>query len=355
MTDSSIERYQAPPTDMRVPATDSWTDVLGDIAQLATRIAPTEFVPQGLRTPEKTAAAILTARELGLPPMQGLAAIHVINGRPGISAEMMRALILSAGHDLVVSQATEVKCVLRGRRAGGEGWTEVAYTMAEAQRAGDIKKNPSYTARPMEMLLARATTRLARMAFPDVIHGLASVEELEVDGGDTPPSPGTVAPVAPSTTETVTRRRGTRGKVVPAEPAPEQTKRPPAAPSTTAAPDDAVIDAVVVGEAPEPPGDTPSSTPDVPMSGSQRATIMQHFQRIGLRPDERDARLHWMAVMLGLDSIDTTSDLTRRQATEVIARLGQWRDVAAMEEALTSDLHDAPVQDMTEGEATTDE
>ena len=354
MTDSSIERYQAPPTDMRVPATDSWTDVLGDIAQLATRIAPTEFVPQGLRTPEKTAAAILTARELGLPPMQGLAAIHVINGRPGISAEMMRALILSAGHELVVSQATEVKCVLRGRRAGGEGWTEVAYTMAEAQRAGDTKKNPNYTARPMEMLLARATTRLARMAFPDVIHGLESVEELEVDGGDTPPSPGTVAPVAPSTTETVTRR-GTRGKVIPAaDPAPEQTtKRRPAAPPTTAAPDDAVIDAVVVGEAPEPPGDTPRSTPDVPMSGSQRATIMQHFQRIGLT--ERDERLHWTAVMLGLDSITTTSDLTRRQATEVIARLGQWRDVAAMEEALTSDLHDAPVQDMTEGKATTDE
>lgn len=347
---------------MRVAATDSWTDVLGDIAQLSTRIAPTEFVPQGLRTPEKTAAAILTARELGLPPMQGLAAIHVINGRPGISAEMMRALILSAGHDLVVSQATEVKCVLRGRRAGGEGWTEVAYTMAEAQRAGDTKKNPNYTARPMEMLLARATTRLARMAFPDVIHGLASVEELEVDGGDTPPSPGTVAPVTPSTTETVTRR-GTRGKVIPAaDPAPEQTtKRRPAAPPTTAAPDDAVIDAVVVGETrplssvtrpPEPPGDITSST-DVPMSGSQRATIMQHFQRIGLT--ERDERLHWTAVMLGLDSITTTSDLTRRQATEVIARLGQWRDVAAMEEALTSDLHDAPVQDMTEGKATTDE
>lgn len=353
MTD--IERYKAPPTDMRVAATDSWTDVLGDIAQLATRIAPTEFVPQGLRTPEKTAAAILTARELGLPPMQGLAAIHVINGRPGISAEMMRALILSAGHELVVSQATEVKCVLRGRRAGGEDWTEVAYTMAEAQKAGDTRKNQNYSARPMEMLLARATTRLARMVFPDVIHGLASVEELEVDSGDTPPSPGTVAPVAPSTTETVTRR-GTRGKVVPkAEPAPEQTtKRRPAAPPTTAAPDDAVIDAVVVGDAPEPPGDTtPSSTPDVPMSGSQRATIMQHFQRIGLT--ERDERLHWTAVMLGLDSITTTSDLTRRQATEVIARLGQWRDVAAMEEALTSDLHDAPVQDMTEGKATTDE
>ncbi|MEA5054266.1 MAG: hypothetical protein VB093_12590, partial [Propionicimonas sp.] len=81
-------------SDLRDVATDSWTDVLGDVINLARGIAGTEFVPNGLRgSIEKTSAAILYGRELGLPPMTALGSVHVVEGRAGISAEAMRALI----------------------------------------------------------------------------------------------------------------------------------------------------------------------------------------------------------------------------------------------------------------------
>ena len=85
--------------------------VLGDVATLSRGICGTEFVPAGLRgSMEKTTAAILYGRELGLPPMTALGSIHVIDGRAGTSAESMRALILQAGHELEIREMTTSRC-----------------------------------------------------------------------------------------------------------------------------------------------------------------------------------------------------------------------------------------------------
>ena len=84
----------------RSPDPDSWTAVLGDVGDLATKIARTEFVPKGLQgNPAGVAAAILTGREMNLGPMASLRGIHIVEGRASLTAEMLAARILAAGHE----------------------------------------------------------------------------------------------------------------------------------------------------------------------------------------------------------------------------------------------------------------
>ena len=181
--------YSNRTVDLRDRATDSWTDVLGDAITLARGIANTDFVPKAMRGSEaKVTAAILYSRELGLPPMTGLSSTDVIEGKATLSAEMQRALILQAGHELQIAESTRERCVIRGRRKGTEEWTTATWTMQEANQTqvfiskdkgwGPLASKTQWRSWPAEMLLARATTRLARMIFPDVIHGMRSTEEM---------------------------------------------------------------------------------------------------------------------------------------------------------------------------------
>jgi hypothetical protein len=200
-------------------APEAWT--------LATRIAGTEFVPAALRgKPEAVLAAILTGHELGIPPMQSLAKIHVVDGRPAMAAELMRALILREGHEIWVEEATTTRCTIVGKRAGSTHESRVTWTLDDAKRAGlDGKKN--WRTYPGDMLLARATSKLARLLFADVIAGVSySVEELtdgdELADGDTGGTAGTAASGKPKGT----RRRASRAATAKAAAEPEPNVAP---------------------------------------------------------------------------------------------------------------------------------
>ncbi|MET9313806.1 hypothetical protein ABZX12_18495 [Kribbella sp. NPDC003505] len=183
--------------------TDSWVEVVKDVGYLAESVAPTTFVPEGLRNNiAGTAAAILYGREIGLPPMTTLQTTHVIKGRVGISAEMQRALVLSAGHEIEYREVNAGRCVIAGRRSGSTNWTEVAYSIDDAKTAG-LLNNSNYRNNPTDMLIARASTRLCRMLFPDVIRGMASAEELEELDDDPRAAP------APAQRAKVQRKRTT--------------------------------------------------------------------------------------------------------------------------------------------------
>lgn len=165
---------------------------------LAQRIVNTDFVPSSFRgRPEAVLAAMLTGHELGIGPMQSLSKIHVIDGRPAMAAELMRALVLGAGHELWVEESSNTKCVIVGRRRGSDRETRITWTMDDAKRAG-LEGRQNWRKYPRAMLLARATSELMRLAFADVIGGISySVEELtdgeQVDEQDTtvaePPAP----------------------------------------------------------------------------------------------------------------------------------------------------------------------
>jgi hypothetical protein len=187
---------------------------MGPAADLAERIYRTEFVKGALRgRPEAVLACILAGHEVGVGPLQALAKIDVIDGKPTMSAELMRGLVLRAGHDIWVEENTTTRVTVCGRRAGREFVSKVTWTMDDAKRAG-LSGKQNWQKYPRAMLLARATSELCRLMFADVLGGISySVEELE-DGGDIPPAeqPAETVPAR----ATVKRRARSRAAELPA-------------------------------------------------------------------------------------------------------------------------------------------
>ena len=215
MTEVELYKPPAAPAVPVVAGMDSWIAVCSDVIKVANVICDTPFVPDGLRgSGPAVAAAILAGRELSLGPMTSLANIHVIKGRPALSAVLMRALVQAQGHQWQDGDVTDTRAVVRGRRKGEAEWTEVTFTADQARKAGiELGKYPQ------DKLYARATSRLARRKFADVIAGMPySAEELEdgpddvVLAGESYREPGNTSAAKPGQR---TARRKTQASAVP--------------------------------------------------------------------------------------------------------------------------------------------
>lgn len=149
-----------------------------DFYKFADVIAKAAFLPEGLRgNAGNVFMAIMEGLDLGLRPMQALRMIDVIKGKPGLKPEAMRALILAAGHELEIVKSTDDECVIKGKRRGSDIWHEAGFTIAQARQAKLAGEN--WQKYPADMLVARATGRLARRFFADVIGGLPSIDDLK--------------------------------------------------------------------------------------------------------------------------------------------------------------------------------
>lgn len=163
---------------------DSTYSIVPSAASLAEQIARSDFAPTGLRgKPEAVMAAMLQGHELGIGPMSALAEISVINGKPCISAKLMRALVHRAGHDLWFEAKGNTKVTICARRAD---WPEdrvakVTWTMDDAKAAG-LSGGQNYRKYPRAMLAARATGEICRDNFADVLGGLSYTPEELSDG-----------------------------------------------------------------------------------------------------------------------------------------------------------------------------
>lgn len=175
-----IRHAPRPPARVIRNELDRWVEVIADYSRFANVVANTDFVPQALRgKPEQVTAIMMYAREVGLPPMTGLTNSFSIKGKVGMYAEQLRAMIISAGHELTITESTSDRCVILTKRAGSERSIEVVYTMDEAKRAGYARSNDRYQTNPVDMLVARCTGRTAKFHYPDVIRGMGVAEEME--------------------------------------------------------------------------------------------------------------------------------------------------------------------------------
>jgi hypothetical protein len=224
------------------PDLGRWVAILGPARQLAEVLAETDFVPKAMRgKADMVTAAIMYGDELGLGPMQSLAGLDVVEGKPRPSAELARALILRDGHTLTVHDATGTRVRVSGLRAGRPEAERVTieWTIDMARAAGLVNR-ANWRAYPRAMLMARATGDLARILFPDVIKGLGYLGESEADaatlegwaGPATPPE--SPAPAPPASIQRRKRPRGTGsweigpGGSAPSEPGPGPSPHGPA-------------------------------------------------------------------------------------------------------------------------------
>lgn len=211
---------------------------LGDFAQ---QIAKTEFVPATLRNrPEAVLACFMTGQELGIAPMQSLRQIDIIEGRPALRAELMRAIVLDRGHSLWFgdgAEFTSTRVVAYGQRKDGGPVIRVEWNMDMAKKAGlDGKKNWRTMAR--QMLSARATSEVCRLTFPDVIAGMGYTKE-ELEDGDFANDDVAVDG------EVVEKPKGRKRTAPTSRPPQARTEAPPEPPLPD---DDIVVDAEVVDD-----------------------------------------------------------------------------------------------------------
>jgi hypothetical protein len=126
--------------------------------------------------------------------------IYIVHGRPGMYTEIKVALVMSRGHEVWVEDISDTRAVVCGRRKGSEAPPErVTVTMDQARKAG-WTTNQAYAKTPQDMLYARAAGRVCDRIAPDVLMGIASVEEIR-------DSIQTTAEVGSRTVEPPTRQR----------------------------------------------------------------------------------------------------------------------------------------------------
>lgn len=224
-----------------------WAKEFADVYRVSDALAKTPFVPKEMmgKTAD-VAAAIMKGRELGLDPFDALGSVYVVHGRVGFYAEFMRRRIIAAGHKLRIVESTDNRCVIEGRRKGDpdEEKVRVTYTVEQAKKSGINLGNY-----PADKLVARATSRICRQHFPDVLAGSLIAEDL-IDGlvptGAEPAAPEPAAAAAPA----IARKR-------PAKKAAAASTQPPAAPPKTSAPDDELAE--LLGDE---PADTITAEPE---------------------------------------------------------------------------------------------
>ena len=161
------------PASTRSTAVQPWQDPW----RLAQRLANTSWVPKPFRgKPEEVVGAILYGMELGIGPITSLKSIQLIDGVPTASASLMRGLILRQGHVMSWRHVSPEKVIVYGRRRDTGSESTVIWTIQQAKDAKLTNKGV-WQQYPMAMLVARATSQLARTIFDDVLHGLIYTPE----------------------------------------------------------------------------------------------------------------------------------------------------------------------------------
>lgn len=134
-------------------------------------------------TPQAVLATILAGRELGLQAMASLRSIHIVEGKPTLSADLLRALVVQSGHARYFrcTERTAERATFETQR-GDDPPMSLTFTLEEGRamwaKGEDAWNKSGWGKHPADMLVARASAKLARLVYPDVCFGLYTPDEL---------------------------------------------------------------------------------------------------------------------------------------------------------------------------------
>lgn len=194
--------------DMAVHRLTEWAQSADAAYQVAERLASSAFVPAQFKgKPVELTAAILSGLEVGLSPMAAMRSFDIIQGQAAPKAITLRAIVQSHGHEMVLVESNNTRCKMKGRRRNSEEWQSVTWTMDRA-RDLQLTGKDNWKKQPGAMLLARATSELARLIASDAILGIGYSAEEVADGGtfDAQAAAETSTPAAQPTTRKMSRK-----------------------------------------------------------------------------------------------------------------------------------------------------
>ena len=152
-------------------------DVWNVMRQQAETLVKSGFLPTAINTPEKALAIMQKGKELGIPPMEAMTSINVIQGKPSVSPQLMLALARRTKEleDLKMDITAQRATVTIKRKGQSEYTTE--FGVKEATDLGLMAKD-NYKKQAGTMFGWRALAANLRITFPDAIGGLYLIEEM---------------------------------------------------------------------------------------------------------------------------------------------------------------------------------
>lgn len=275
-----------------------WAESAQAASHVAAELVRTSFVPETFRgKPHEATAAILAGMECGLSPMAALRSFDIIQGQAAPRAITLRAIVQSFGHDMILEESTASRCKMRGRRNGAGEWQSVVWTIDRARQLG-LTNKANWKNQPQAMLVARATSELARLVAADAILGIGyTVEEIGDGAGAGYEFATMTTDEAPSGS-----KRMRRGKPAP----------PPDAPV------EAETDDVADGEVIE----------DL-ITAAQLKKLHATFNDHGI--EDRDDRLRYTVDVIGRE-VASSKELTKDEASRVIDALERPPDELPLDE-----------------------
>lgn len=164
---------------------------LRDIKDFAQIVVESGLAPRSFATANQVIIALVSGAELGISPMQSLQGLAVVQGKIGIGGDLALALCQGSPvfEDLIEEWIGEPGtdgrgCRITAKRRGRSPVT-AEFTVGDAKRAqlwGKMSQRGEPTpwvTYPQRMLRYRALGFALRDAFPDILKGIKTQEELE--------------------------------------------------------------------------------------------------------------------------------------------------------------------------------
>jgi hypothetical protein len=165
-TSSALTAPGTPALSLQVQSVD-------DLARLARVFAASGlFGKSGSQETQIAECSIrlMAGMEAGFSPFASATGVHIINGRPAFSANLLaQAVRRHPDYDYRVLEKTAKACRIRFL-SRGETLGDELFTIEMAERAG-LLKNPTWRSYPEAMLFSRALTAGMRTHCPDALGG----------------------------------------------------------------------------------------------------------------------------------------------------------------------------------------
>ena len=151
----------------------------GQLRAFSKMVVNSGLTPDSVKSPNDAMLIIIQGAELGLAPMQSLRNIHVIKGKPSLSAKLKVALVRQLPHceyfDCV--EWTSKKATFETKRAGAREPVRKTFTIEDAKKAGLLRKGGNWEKYPDRMVWSRAASALADAEYPEILAGLYTPDE----------------------------------------------------------------------------------------------------------------------------------------------------------------------------------
>ena len=151
--------------------------------EMAAELAKSGLMPSSVKTAQQIVVSLQWGHELGLSPMVAINNIVVVNGRPTLSTDIMFALARNnteyAGCQWKSQTSEKAEVIVKRKIKNGIEEQSVGYFDLDMARKAGLANKENWIKYPQRMLKHRALSYALRDAFPDVLSGIYTPEEMD--------------------------------------------------------------------------------------------------------------------------------------------------------------------------------